>query len=71
MTFCLLNTISIIATFIVAQGVIYFVLDMTMGKLSILNFEIVKSKIQVKQILFLLLGLYIFLFFFDFYLPWK
>lgn len=67
-----LNTISVLATLIVTEGVIYFVLNLVFGKLAILNSIISqKTNIRLKHILFLLIGLFFILICFDFYKPYK
>ena len=70
MIITLLNIISVLATLIVAQGVVYSLLNVVFGKIPIINIYLLKSKIQYKDIIFLLIGLIFILFFFDFYLPW-
>lgn len=59
----LLNIISIITTFIVFEGVIYFALNMTVGKLNIVK------KFEYKDLLFLSIGVLLILLFFKFHLP--
>ena len=67
----ILNIISILATFIVAVGIIYFILNLVFGNLSFLNrFVVQEIDFKLKHLLFFLFGL-IFLFAcFTFYQPW-
>lgn len=67
----ILNIISILATLIVAEGIIYFVCNLIFGKLSLLNKTVLQQpNLRLKHFLFLLLGLILLLTCFDFYKPW-
>jgi hypothetical protein len=63
--FLLLNIISIIATLIVIEGVIYFTLNSTIGRISYVK------KFEYKDVFFLCIGLILILFFFEFHLPYN
>ena len=66
-----LNTISFVTTLIVAEGIIYLVLDSIFGKFAMLNLTLsIRQEIKVKNVLFLIVGFIILLLFFDFYKPW-
>jgi len=59
----ILNILSIITTFIVIEGIFYFLLNSTIGRLSIVK------KLPYKDLIFLLIGILFIIIFFDFYLP--
>ncbi len=59
----ILNLISVIATFILIEGMVYFALNTTVGRLNL-----VKNFIY-KDILFLLIGVILIISFFKFHLP--
>lgn len=60
----LLNIISIIATLIVIEGVVYIALNSTIGRINFVK------KFEYKDAIFLVLGLVLILLFFDFHLPY-
>lgn len=64
-----LNIISVIATFIVAEGIIFSVLNLIFGRIKLLNKRIYDG-IRLKHIIFLLIGVIVILIFFEFNLPW-
>ena len=59
----LLNLISVVATFILIEGMVYFILNFTVGKIAVIK------RFQYKDLVFLLIGLILILKFFRFYLP--
>jgi len=61
----ILNIISIIATLIVIEGVVYIALNSTIGRINFVK------KFEYKDVFFLTVGLILILFFFDFHLPYK
>lgn len=63
-----LNIISIIATFLVANIVIYVLLNFIFGRIWVLNIELNKF-IKIKDLVFYFFGTFIILFYFDFYQP--
>jgi hypothetical protein len=50
MTSIILNTVSVVLTFIVAYGVVYFVLDLIVGRMSFFN-KIILGVFSIKSIL--------------------
>lgn len=58
-----LNIISVLSTFIIIEGIIYFTLNSTFGRLNVLK------NFAFKDIVFLVFGVILILCFFDFYLP--
>ncbi len=65
----ILNMISVVATFIVFSGLIYFILNILVGRLSILNHEISKC-FKIKHIIFYSIAIILLFSFTVFYLPW-
>lgn len=65
----MLNLISILSTFLVAQIIMMSVLNLIFGKIEILNFNIIKS-IMVKDILFFCFNTFILLYYTTFYQPY-
>lgn len=63
--FVILNIISIIATLIVIEGIVYFALNTTIGRISFVK------KFEYKDITFLTIGLLLIFFFFDFHFPYS
>ena len=59
----ILNIISVLATFVVLEGVIFYTLQSTLGRIRLIK------NFAYKEILFLVIGLLLILLFFDFYLP--
>lgn len=59
----LLNIISIIATFIVIEGIFYFALDNTVGRINVVK------RFKYKDLIFLSIGVLFMILFFDFHLP--
>jgi hypothetical protein len=64
----MLNLISILSTFLVAQIVMMSVLNLFLGRIVFLNFNIIKG-VSVKHILFFLFNTFILFYFTTFYLP--
>lgn len=58
-----LNILSILFTFIIIEGLFYFVLNLTIGQLNIVK------RLPYKDLYFILIGFLFIVFFFDFYLP--
>lgn len=59
----ILNIISVVATFIIIEGVFFYALDFTIGRISVVR------KLKYKDYIFLSVGVLFKMFFFDFYLP--
>ncbi len=64
----MLNLISILSTFIIAQIVMMIVLNLLFSKIALLNFNIIKG-VLLKHILFFLINTFILLYYTSFYLP--
>jgi len=65
----ILNIISLIATLIVAEGALYFVMDLVFGKIKMLN-KTVALHLQVKHLLFYSIGLVLIISFTKFHQSW-
>ena len=66
-----LNAISVVATFIVFSGLIYFVLNIAVGQLAFFNQYISNSyKIKLKHLIFHTIATILLLTFTTFYKPW-
>ncbi|GEM_PF-1408363 len=66
----LLNTISVIATFIVSVGLLWLILDNTIGRFRFVKSTFNWHGFQVKDFIFISLSSLFILGFFDFYLPY-
>lgn len=66
----LLNTISVVATFIVSVGLIWLILDNTIGRFRFMKSTFNWYGFQVKDFIFISLSSLFILCFFDFYLPY-
>ncbi len=64
-----LNMISFIATLIVAEGIIYFVMDLILGKIKLLN-KTIAINVQIKHVIFYSTGLILLFVFAKFHRPW-
>lgn len=69
--FSVLNFISIISAFIFGVGILYSIMDATIGKLEILKSPKEWYGLQVKDFIFLIIAIASILTFFDFYKPYK
>jgi hypothetical protein len=67
--FILLNIICVIATFIVAEGLLYITMNSIFGNIKYLNKTVIFS-LQIKHIIFYTIGLLLLLMFTTFYKPW-
>ena len=65
-----INTISIISAFIFGTGMIYILLDFTVGKIWFLNSKYEWHGLQIKDFTFLAIGAYIILHFLNFATPY-
>jgi len=65
----ILNIISFVATLIVAEGALYFVMDLVFGNIKLLN-KAVALHLQVKHLLFYSIGLVLLFSFTKFHQPW-
>ena len=65
----LLNIISVIATFIVAEGIVFFILNTFFGRIKVLNKSLLYS-LTFKHLIFYSFGLLLLLIFTNFYKPW-
>jgi hypothetical protein len=63
--YIILNIISIIATLIVIETLVYISLNTTIGRINIVK------KFVYKDLIFLLIGLLLIISFFEFHLPYK
>lgn len=66
----LLNAISVIASFLFGTGVIYLLLNVTVGKLKFLNSRFEWNGLQIKDFVFLIVGGFTILFFTSFFVPY-
>lgn len=67
----LLNTLSVIATVIVASGLVFFILNIILGRIAVLNIFIYqKAGFKIKHLVFYGLAAFLLLRFTTFYLPW-
>ena len=65
----LVNAISILASFVFGTGFIYVLLDFTVGRLRFLNLSFEWNGLQIKDFVFLGIGVFIVLFFATFVVP--
>lgn len=65
----ILNSISVIATLIAVEAFIYIILDVSFGRIKILNITLFAGT-KIKHILFLGFGLALVLPFAEFHRPW-
>lgn len=66
----ILNSISVIATFIVSVGVLWLILDNTIGRLNFTKSKNDWFGFQIKDAAFISFSAFIVLYYFDFYLPY-
>ncbi len=66
----LLNAISVTATFIVSVGLLWLILDNTVGRFKFMKSKRLWYGFQFKDFLFITLSTLFILCFFDFYLPY-
>ena len=62
--YTILNLISVLATIILIEGLVYFALNSTVGRLNFVK------KLAYKDIVFLLIGIVLIISFFKFHLPY-
>lgn len=65
-----LNIFSVLSAFIFGVGILYCVLDVTVGKLKLLHSDREWNGLQIKDAVFLLLSAIALLLFTDFYQPY-
>lgn len=65
-----LNFISIVSAFIFGVGIMYWVMDVTIGKLKVLHSDKEWYGLQVKDIFFLFTSVILLISFFKFYKPY-
>lgn len=66
----LLNFISVTAAFVFGVGSIYWIMDITIGKLKFLNSENEWYGLQIKDLIFLVISFFLVLNFISFYRPY-
>ncbi len=66
----LFNFISVAASFLFGVGILYLILDFTIGRIKILRSKFEWNGLQIKDFVFLALAIFIVLFFFDFVQPY-
>lgn len=66
----ILNIVSVVAAFVFGTGIIYVLLDATVGKLKFLNSKFEWNGFQPKDFVFLFIGAFIILFFTSFVTPY-
>jgi hypothetical protein len=66
----ILNAISATSMFVFGVGIIYILLDSTVGRLAILASKFEWRGLQIKDFVFLLIGIVLILGFTSFYLPY-
>jgi len=66
----ILNLISIVSAFVFGAGVLYWIMDITIGRIKILHSQFEWHGLQVKDFIFLAVSVFLILFFFDFYKPY-
>ena len=67
----ILNAISATSAFLFGVGIIYIFLDSTVGRLAFLQSKFEWHGLQVKDFIFLLIGIIVIISFTSFYLPYK
>ncbi len=70
MTFLILNIISLLSTFIVAQLILFKFLDILFGNIGFLNVEF-KYNLKLKHFVFFILTTIFLLTYTEFHLPYK
>lgn len=66
----ILNFISVLSAFIFGVGILYWLMDETVGKVKFLNSEKEWNGLQIKDFIFLLFSIVILISLFDFYKPY-
>lgn len=67
----ILNTLSAASAFLFGVGIIYLLLDNTIGRLPILHSKFEWRGLQIKDFVFLAIGAGVILGFTSFYLPYR
>lgn len=65
-----LNIVSVISAFVFGVGILYWIMDVTVGRLKFLHSENEWYGLQVKDGVFLIIAILIILHFFTFYKPY-
>jgi hypothetical protein len=66
----LLNSVSVLSTLVVLEGLIYLFLNLIFGRIGALNRVVMLKTIRVKDIVFTVAALALIIQFVEFYLPW-
>ncbi|AQX52405.1 hypothetical protein [Elizabethkingia anophelis] len=65
-----LNTISVISAFVFGVGVLYWIMDATVGKIKFFHSHFEWNGMQIKDFIFLAISIFVILSFLDFYKPY-
>ena len=67
----ILNIISVVSSFIFGVGILYWIMDITIGRIKIINTTKEWNGLQSKDFIFLLLSILIIFTLVDFYKPYS